>query len=145
MKFDIGFAQIFLVLAIACVGVAAVVGVFEEPPQTLTIVQDGEGTVVPSAGGYSVQKGETVTITMAPAWGYILSMVTVNGEEAEVTDGCLTVTMDRDITVHVYFIDSSVVLPDPVDLTYSGDVMEAYKNTAKYTVTGAMGKDAGSY
>lgn len=145
MKFDIGFAQIFLVLAIACVGVAAVVGVFEEPPQALTIVQDGEGTVVPSAGGYSVQKGETVTITMAPAWGYILSMVTVNGEEAEVTDGCLTVTMDRDITVHVYFIDSSVVLPDPVDLTYSGNVMEAYKNTAKYTVTGAMGKDAGSY
>ncbi|MGN1044979.1 MAG: MBG domain-containing protein [Candidatus Methanomethylophilaceae archaeon] len=145
MKFDIGLAQIFLVLAIACVGVAAVSGVFDEPPQTLTIVQDGEGTVVPSAGGYSVQKGETVTVTMTPARGYILSMVTVNGEETEVTDGRLVLTMDRDITVHVYFTDSTVIVPEPVDLTYSGEVLVAYRDNAVYTVSGASAEDAGTY
>lgn len=75
-----------------------------ENKATLTITYNTEcGTVDPS-GTVKVEIGEVKTITVTPNEGYIVSKITLDGDEIELNDeGVYTVTMDKDHTFTVVF------------------------------------------
>lgn len=71
---------------------------------TLTVTYNTEcGTVDPS-GTVKVELGEVKTITVTPNEGYIVSKITLDGDEIDLNDeGVYTVTMDKDHTFTVVF------------------------------------------
>lgn len=75
-----------------------------ENKATLTITYNTEcGTVDPS-GTVKVEIGEVKTITVTPNEGYVVSKITLDGDEIELNDeGVYTVTMDKDHTFTVVF------------------------------------------
>ncbi len=75
-----------------------------ENKATLTITYNSEcGTVDPS-GTVKVEIGEVKTITVTPNEGYVVSKITLDGEEIELKeDGVYTVTMDKDHAFTVVF------------------------------------------
>lgn len=63
---------------------------------------EGNGAVSPTEG--TVEEGQTVEITVAPAQGHEVEKVLVNGVETAVIDGVLTIeNVSEDVTVNVYF------------------------------------------
>lgn len=62
----------------------------------------GNGAVLPAEG--TVEAGQSVSITIAPASGYEIEKVLVNGAETAVVDGVVTIeNVLEDITADVYF------------------------------------------
>ena len=138
--------EVLLVAAIAMVGVATVSHAFDEPPAEFVIIQDGEGTIDPMAGTYTIQKGNDITLHMTAAEGYMLSMITVNGVITPFDDDSITLTIDDHTEIHVYFTSVEVDIPESRDFVYNGETIVAYDPmNPQYMVVGGSAKDAGEY
>ena len=70
---------------------------------TVTVEVEGEGTVTPGSGEFTVNEGENLTLSFAPAEGYYLKDVLLNGKS--VGDGASLTLKDirDDHTVRVVF------------------------------------------
>ena len=134
-----------IALAIAVVvilGVIVVVSFMGAPKVTVSVEQDGQGTVDPSVGDHSFDKDSTITITATPAEGYLLYGVTVNGEEVATDDNKVKVKVTDDTKIHVYFEKyANVSSQSPeAELSVSGPYGS---NTAAYVeFTGLVNSDS---
>ena len=83
-----------------------------EGPFTVTVEEATNGTVTASKTA-EIEAGEEITITVAPAEGYVLDKLLVNGEEVAVgEDGTATVKITKDTTVSATFKEEGSVEPD---------------------------------
>ena len=138
--------EVLIVASIAMVGACAFAHVNDEAPVDFVILQDGEGTIDPMPGEYSIEKGSEITLNMTAADGYLLSMITVNGTIVPFADGTITVTIDDYTEVHVYFTSSEVQIPESKGFTYNGETIVAYDTMSpQYIVVNGSAKDAGDY
>ena len=84
---------------------------------TLTAsVNGGHGSVSPESK--TVNKDENITVTFAPAEGYEIDEVKVNGNATAVSDNTLTLTMNENKTVVVKYKEKPVT-PPPTPITYT--------------------------
>lgn len=77
----------------------------------LSILVSGYGTSDPPAGLYYYAKGTTVTIKAIPYEGWVFSYFLVNGERR--TENPITITLDRDTVVGVFFTLAPKPIPTP--------------------------------
>ena len=135
-------------IAILLVGCAIIVyAVFDEQSVDFEIHVEGEGSVDPSPGTYSIERYNDVTLEMIASDGWLLSNIIVNDEIIyfdEVSASC-TVSIDDDTTIIINFIPSDVPIPVSSEFTYDDSVIFAYTGNGLYTVTGGTGVNAGTY
>ena len=140
--------EALVVIAILLIGCAVIVyAVFDEQSVDFEIHVEGEGTVDPSPGTYSIERYNDVTLEMTASDGWLLSNIIVNDEIIyfdEVSASC-TVSIDGDTTVVVNFVPSDVPIPVSSEFTYDDSVIFAYTGNGLYTVTGGTGVNAGTY
>ena len=76
----------------------------ENNKATLTITYNSECGKVDPAGTVKLELGTVKTITVTPNEGYVVTKITLDGEEIELNDeGVYTVTMDKDHAFTVVF------------------------------------------
>lgn len=134
-----------LVVVLVTIAVVAVYSAYDSDRVRFTIVQYGEGDTDPAPGEYSTKRGEVLTVSMTAADGWALTEVTVNDRSVWFQDGSVTVVLDGDSLIEVYFVSGLVVPPDPVEHVFTGSEVVAYLDNEYYTVTGGSAVDAGTY
>ncbi|MBO7205843.1 MAG: hypothetical protein J6V08_05445 [Candidatus Methanomethylophilaceae archaeon] len=107
---------IALVIAfVIAIGVVVVIVEFQDPKVTVTVSQEGEGTVDPSVGTHDFDENSTITVKATPANGYLLYGITVNGESVAVNNNQAEVKVSADTDIVVTFENyASVSAQDPV-------------------------------
>ncbi len=82
----------------------------------LEIIVEGEGTVTPSFSG-PYKKGTLVPVTIMPDWTYIVSSVTLDGNDYGISNYSLNVKMDKDHTLYVKFVKNPSYNPNETIFT----------------------------
>jgi hypothetical protein len=102
--------KLMRILMILAIGALLVAGVScsnnESTTYQLTTVIEGQGNVSPSSGTYT--SGNMVTLNALPASGWEFDHW---GNQANGTGNPITITLDSDKTVSVYFTNSSMPTP----------------------------------
>ena len=89
---------------------------WEEPPPTtytLTIIASAEGTTIPSAGAYTHNAGDSVTVSATPNQDMRFDHWDLDG--IAYTDNPITILMDANHVLTSYFIEETQ--PPPIDYT----------------------------
>lgn len=113
-----------------------------DPPKTYTVTDataaDANGTLELSAT--SVEEGQSVTITIKPAEGYVLDVLSVNGAAVDVLGSTYTLRVTANVTVRATF-KAVVVEPGEVIVTLAvaGDAADAVQSVAIQGAQGANG------
>lgn len=123
-----------------------------EPTQNFTVsytVESGNGTVSLDPTDGVVAEGESATVTFAPAEGYELGTVTVDGEEIQVTDNTYTMeNVTADIQISVTFVRVSYTEEEPFYFPETVASSEPATLEAEYGVLNGSGvsivEDAGA-
>lgn len=104
-----------------------IVNVWAPYKYTVTVITEGEGTVVLKDGETEVASGDVldaateVTVTVTPAENFIVKTFTVNGESAELTEeGTYTFSIEANTTIAVEFSEdkSGVASFETIATTY---------------------------
>ena len=139
---------VFLIASLVAVGGVIVAHTtIDEEPVNIDIIVDGEGTVEPIPGLYSIEKGNELTLNMKAADGWLLSMVTIDGKDILFgeKEASLTITMDSDKVVVVHFISPEVIIPESGSFVFNGEEIVAYEDNSLYVVENGSAVDAGTY
>ena len=93
-------------------GDIAFISIITPPTYTLTITSTSGGTTDPPPGAHSYEEGTVVNVTANPETSYVLDHWVLDGEDAG-SDSLISVTMDKDHTLHAVFREASSP-PPPV-------------------------------
>ena len=120
-----------------------------EGPFTVTVEEAVNGTITASKTA-EIEAGEEITITVAPAEGYVLDRLLVNGEAVAVgEDGTATVKITQDTTVSATFkekgepipyeaIDAAKNVYELTDVLADGDRVLIYNAGSKNAITSTI-------
>ncbi|MBQ7364876.1 MAG: hypothetical protein IJW46_04695, partial [Clostridia bacterium] len=81
-------------------------------------VEDSENGTVNASKTEGIAWGEEITLTVAPADGYKLLTLKVNGIAVDVTDGVYTTVANDNITVSAEFVTEATEVVETVKTTY---------------------------
>lgn len=88
---------------------------------TVTVEVEGEGTVTPGSGEFTVNEGEDLTLSFAPAEGYYLQDVLLDGES--VRDGA-SLTLENITAAHTVRVVFAKLMYELSYFTYGGTEYE---------------------
>ena len=107
---------------------------------TLTVTSEDEtkGTVTPATS--VVENGTEITITITPAEGYKVSKIVINGQEKDLSENTIKITVSFNTTVVIKFVDESLETPIVITtLTFPGgnkEKISSYTDTWSATLEG---------
>lgn len=102
---------------------------------TLTVSSEDEtkGTVTPATS--VVENGTEITITITPAEGYKVSKIVINGQEKDLSENTIKITVSFNTTVVIRFVDESAETPSIITSITFPDENKASNNVSAYNKT----------
>ena len=102
---------------------------------TLTVTSEDEtkGTVTPATS--VVENGTEITITITPAEGYKVSKIVINGQEKDLSENTIKITVSFNTTVVIKFVDESAEIPSIIASITFPDENKGSNNASGYTKT----------
>ncbi len=102
---------------------------------TLTVTSEDEtkGTVTPATS--VVENGTEITITITPAEGYKVSKIVINGQEKDLSENTIKITVSFNTTVVIRFVDESAETPSIITSITFPDENNASNGIGAYTET----------
>lgn len=102
---------------------------------TLTVTSEDEtkGTVTPATS--VVENGTEITITITPAEGYKVSKIVINGQEKDLSENTIKITVSFNTTVVIKFVDESAEIPSIIASITFPDENKASNNVSAYNKT----------